>query len=368
MILDKSNNILICPLEWGLGHSGRMIPLALRLQNMNNKIFIGAGHEHICFFKKELDGVLYIHFPGFRPGYSALLPQYLVLLLKLPLLFYHIIHEHIKLRKIIKRHNIDIVISDNRFGLWNRKIKTVYITHMPRIPFPAGFRWMERAGTALHRFIIKKYSFCLIPDLPGEPNLTGRLSHGVRLPSNATFTGILSRFTESVEEASGAEEITGLPHHTVILSGPEPQRSILRQKLVNILEKNKTASVFLEGKPADKSRLSMSGNILSFNHLNTPDMKKVIMSSMSIICRSGYSTVMELVSLGKSALLVPTPGQTEQEYLAGYLSSLGLFTMVRQNEISDQMSLNTANIPFPDAINEESSELLGKALKAVLKD
>lgn len=97
-------------------------------------------------------------------------------------------------------------------------------------------------------------------------------------------------------------------------------------------------------------------------------MKKVIMSSMSIICRSGYSTVMELVSLGKSALLVPTPGQTEQEYLAGYLSSLGLFTMVRQNEISDQMSLNTANIPFPDAINEESSELLGKALKAVLKD
>ena len=115
-------------------------------------------------------------------------------LFKTPLLLFHIFREHFRLKRIISEYSIDIVISDNRFGLWNRKIKTVYITHMPLIPFPKPLQFLEFIGISLHRVIIRKYSFCFIPDLPGEINVTGRLSHGIRLPDNVRYIGILSRF------------------------------------------------------------------------------------------------------------------------------------------------------------------------------
>ena len=192
--MNKKYNILICPLEWGLGHAARMIPLARKLREMNNNIIIGSGEEHLALFRNEVPGLSYIKFTGFKPGYSSFLPQYLTLLLKTPLLLYHIIREHFRLKKIIREHSIDIVISDNRFGLWNRNITTVYITHMPLIPFPKSLRFLEFIGILLHRAVIKKYSLCFIPDLPGELNVSGRLSHRIKLPDNVRFTGILSRF------------------------------------------------------------------------------------------------------------------------------------------------------------------------------
>ena len=190
--MERKNNILICPLEWGLGHAGRMIPLAKKLYERNNNIFIGAGEEHLSLFRNELLGVTYISFPGFRPGYSRHLPQYLVLLLEMPILLFHITQEHFRLKKIIRDYNIDIVISDNRFGLWNKNVQTVYITHQPLIPFPKLFRFLEVPGVLLHRFIIKKYSFCFIPDLPGEINISGRLSHGLKLPGNVRYKRLMS--------------------------------------------------------------------------------------------------------------------------------------------------------------------------------
>ena len=192
--MNTRHNILICPLEWGLGHAARMIPMARKLLDMNQNVFIASGEEHLNLFRKELPGLTYIDFPGFKPGYSRYLPQYIPLLFKTPLLLFHIIREHYRLKRIISDYSIDIVISDNRFGLWNRKIRTAYITHMPLIPFPKPFQFLEFIGIRLHRFIIRKYSLCFIPDLPGEINLTGRLSHGIRLPENVRYIGILSRF------------------------------------------------------------------------------------------------------------------------------------------------------------------------------
>ena len=140
--MNKVKNILICPLEWGLGHAARMIPLARKLREMNNNIIIASGEEHLALFRTELPGLTYINFSGFRPGYSRYFPQYMTLLLKTPLLLYHIILEHFRLKKIIREHSIDIVISDNRFGLWNKEITTVYVTHMPLIPFPGPVRFL----------------------------------------------------------------------------------------------------------------------------------------------------------------------------------------------------------------------------------
>ncbi len=338
-----------------------MIPLASRLLMMNNRVFIGAGEKHLSLFRSEIPGLTYIDFPGFSPGYSKWLPQYLALLLKTPLLLYHIIREHYRLKKIISENAIDIVISDNRFGLWNKKVKTVYVTHLPVIPLPKYLFFLEFTGIILHRAIIKRYNFCFIPDLPGDLNVSGRLSHGIRLPLNVRFIGLLSRFADIVSDEK--KNPAGFPHNTIILSGPEPQRSILKQKLVDLLKDKEPLSVFLGGRPDKNTGIECKNNLIFYNHLPAPEMKTVITGSNSIITRSGYTTIMELISLNCSALLIPTPGQTEQEYLARYLQKKGWFTFLPQNKIIEGLPLQPLMPHWKNEIMEQSNRLLEKALR-----
>jgi hypothetical protein len=363
--LDKIKNILICPLEWGLGHAARMIPLARRLREMNNNILIASGEKHLALFRTEMPGLTYIHFSGFSPGYSRYFPQYLSLLLKTPLLLYHIILEHFRLKKIIRVYDIDIVISDNRFGLWNREITSVYITHMPLIPFPKPLRFLEFLGVLLHRIVIKKYSLCFIPDLPGELNVSGRLSHGVNLPGNVRFAGIFSRFISSdIPPKRSPDEFR---HITIILSGPEPQREMFRQKLSRLLKDKEPVLVILEGRPDREKEIVRTGNILSYNHLTASEMARMLTGSESIISRSGYTSIMELISLNCGALLIPTPGQTEQEYLAGYMAERGWFHTVSQDKIKEGLPMPTTEAGWSDEIISESTILLNRALKELLE-
>jgi hypothetical protein len=363
--LDKSANILICPLEWGLGHAARMIPLAQRLQEMNNNIFVGSGSKHLALFNAEMNGITCVNFPGFRPRYSRYMPQYLVMLFQTPRLLYHIIREHIGLNKVIREYSIDIVISDNRFGLWNKKITSVYVTHMPLIPLPKSLKFLEFTGVLLHRFIIRKYKYCYIPDLPGEVNLSGRLSHSVKLPGNVGFIGILSRFISS--DPIGSTDKKDILHNTVILSGPEPQRGMLKQKLVSLLKENEPVTFILEGNPGKSAEQIKSGNIICLSHLPASEMKKMVAGSESIISRSGYTSIMDLVSLNCSALLIPTPGQTEQEYLAEYLSGKGWFDTISQGSLNDKLKLRTISPAWPTSLIEESKILLNKALEELLE-
>ena len=363
--MNKNYNILICPLEWGLGHASRMIPVARKLREMNHNVFIGSGEEHLSLFRNELTGLNYINFSGFSPGYSRILPQYASLLFKIPSLMYNIIREHNRLKKIIKENSIDIVISDNRFGLWNKTVTSVYVTHMPLIPLPEFFKFLEPVGVLLHRIIIKKYSLCFIPDLPGNLNLSGRLSHGVRLPENTRFIGILSKFTSL--EKSQIENPVKSQHNTVILSGPEPQKGILRQKLTRLLKDAKPETIMFEGKPSKGGEITRTGNITFYSHLPASRMKGIIEESENIITRSGYSTVMELASLNRGALIIPTPGQTEQEYLAEYLSGKGWFYTMSQDETDGGIAFHTKNELIPAEINRQSSLLLSEALNELLE-
>lgn len=335
-----------------------MIPLARKLMEMNNTVFIASGEEHLSLFRSELPGLSYLSLPGFNPGYSRRLPQYLSLLLKVPLLLWHIGKEHHRVKKLISDNNIDIIISDNRFGLWNRKIISVYVTHMPRIPLPRSLKFLEPAGVYLHRQIINKFTYCFIPDLPGDLNLSGRLSHGIKLPDNVRYIGILSKFNV----AEQTPEIPSVAHHdTVILSGPEPQREIFKQILVKVLKDNDTPVMMFEGKPLAENGTKKNGSITFYNHLPASKMKTIIEHSRNIITRSGYTTIMELVSLNCTALIIPTPGQTEQEYLAEYLSKKGWFSTITQNEIGSKLVFCEGK-NIHDEINRQSNVLLSKAL------
>jgi spore coat polysaccharide biosynthesis predicted glycosyltransferase SpsG len=362
--LENSKNILICPLEWGLGHAARMIPLAKKLCELNNNVFVASGEKHLDLFRAETTGITLIGFPGFSPTYSRHLPQYLAMLLRTPLLLYHIIREHQELKTLISRYNIDIVISDNRFGLWNSKAKTVYVTHLPRIPLPKPFRLLEWTGVLLHRAVIRKYDYCFIPDLPGELNLSGRLSHEIMIPGKVKYIGILSRFSDT----KPSEIHFNYPHNTVILSGPEPQRGILKKKLEERLSGEETDTVFLEGKPGLMTEAKRSGHLIYYNHLPAAAMRELLTSSTCIISRSGYTTVMDLAAIGCSALLIPTPGQTEQEYLAEYLSGKGLFQTTTQDKIKDVRLTDTRKIGGSEEIIKQSEVLLSAALSDLLEE
>lgn len=363
--MDKKYKILICPLGWGLGHAGRMIPVISGLRDRGHHILIGAEDKHFAFFNSELPGSDLIRFPGFKPAYSRFLPVHIVLFFQIPILLYHTVHEHFKLKKIIRDNSIDILISDNRFGLWNKNIRTVYVTHMPLIPFPGIFRSFEFIGIRLHRAIIRRYTLCFIPDLPGAMNLTGRLTHDLRLPENSRFIGILSRFMSM--DPGKAMNDSGFSHNCVIISGPPPQSGILRKKLIRVLQNRQPETIILGGKPEKSSEMTRSGNIIYYDHLSSEPMRKVILQSENIIARAGYSTIMDLICLRKSALLIPTPGQTEQEYLSRYLSGRKLFSYMSQKEINDDFRFpGPRSTEWSDNITTRSRIFFEKALNELL--
>lgn len=334
---------------------------------MGHCIYFGAEERHLAFLESELPGSTLIKFPGFKPGYSRFLPAYIVLLLKIPLLIYHTISEHFKVKRIIKHNSIDILISDNRFGLWNKDIKTVYVTHMPLIPFPEAFRFLECIGIKLHSAIIRRYSFCFIPDLPGSVNFTGRLTHSCTLPDNARFIGVLSRFVGS--ESQGTENNFSFRHNCVIISGPPPQNEILRKKLIQVLKGRQPVTIFLGGNPEGSAEMVRSDNIMYYNHLPSGEMKTMIRQSENIIARAGYSTIMDLICLKRSALLIPTPGQTEQEYLSRYLSGKGWFSYISQKEITNELRFNSSlPMNWSDDIIVQSSILLERALNEISEE
>jgi uncharacterized protein (TIGR00661 family) len=360
--LNEKKNILICPLEWGLGHAGRMVPVAKALQKLNHNILFGSGEEHLNFLKTEVPGATFIHFPGFSINYSRFFPQYLIILLKSPLLIYQIFLEHRALKKIIRDNSVDIVISDNRIGLWNSGIKTVFVTHQMRIAFPKPFRFLEFIGIRITRSIIKKYTWCFIPDLAGDLNVSGRLSHGIRMPENTRYIGILSRFSNPDYDLH-----SGPGKCSVILSGPEPQRSMLKKKLTKILLSTRIPCAILEGKPGTDYESNSINNLVFYNHLPEKETIKLLKESNTIISRSGYTTIMELISIGKSALLIPTPGQTEQEYLAEYLTQKGWFRSVFQRDLDVKHIIPSSPGIDPEEIIEESRILLEIALKELLE-
>jgi hypothetical protein len=320
--------ILICPLDWGIGHTSRMIPVAARLMNEGHDVVFGVSERQAAFLRTDLTRAAVIHFPGFTTRYSRVLPMYLYTAFRIPAFIISLVREHRRLRYLLATEHFDMVISDNRMGLWNRGVRTVYVTHMLRIPMPPMLRFLEPAGVLIHRLFINRFDECHIPDLPHEGNLSGRLSHNVTLPANASYIGILSKYDlcspSEMEIPTELRTLTGGRWSVLILSGPEPQRSLLREKITGEWDHREGTLVVMEGRPDNNLHITCNEGIVSVPHLPPCALAALLKGSRRIISRSGYTTIMELASLGRlasRATLLPPPGQTEQEYLATRLPS-----------------------------------------------
>lgn len=356
----KGKNILVCPLNWGLGHASRMIKLIeIFLENRAN-ITIGADGEALDYLKEEYPQIPIIKIPGYRIQYAKTgILLVLHFIWQSPKILYATIYEHYLLKRILKNRNFDLIISDNRYGLWLHNTKSVFITHQLFIRLPLAIRFLKFIPNGFVHFCIRKYTECWVPDNKGGNNLSGRLAHGRNLPDNIRYIGPLSRFHYS------------LPTHEFkykfccIISGPEQQRSLFEQKMYLQLNTLSFKNALVRG-VNDSSLRNENKQLDIFGRLNTRELFRIIEQSEIVICRSGYSSIMDLIRLNKRAVLVPTPGQPEQEYLADYLEERKAFMRMKQKNIDISKIVLSISRYSPDKMIEENSTL--EAIQNVLKD
>lgn len=329
--MNKAKKILIVPLDWGLGHATRCIPIINTLISAGCEVIIAGSEETNSLLAKEFPDLRIVSLIGYRIKYSQTawkLP--FVLGCQLPKIIKQIQYENLWLKQFIAEENIDAIISDNRYGLYHDTIPSVIITHQLTIQVPQS-AWVEQWVNNLHRKRLAKFSEIWVPDYKQQP-MAGKLSQSNHLPQ-VKHLGNLSRFNFQSSIESQHDLL-------ILLSGPEPQRTLLEQKIIQHFTSSKLKILIVRGKPHKQSSPEPIGNLQFVNHLSATALQTAILSAAFVICRSGYSTIMDLIKLNKHALIIPTPGQTEQEYLGEYLSQQGWFCMLPQHEIKNEALLN----------------------------
>ncbi|MBX3256504.1 MAG: glycosyl transferase family 28 [Chitinophagaceae bacterium] len=333
----RKPSILVAPLDWGLGHAARCIPIVNELIIQGWEVSLAGSGSSLFLLQQQFPHLRCFPLKGYDVFYhSATGNLSFTIARQIPKIWAAIRHEHRRLRQILTTQHFDVVLSDNRYGLYAKNVHTVFITH--QLAIRSGLN--KRVDQLLRRFnyrYIQKFNECWIPDFGGDTNIAGELSHPVSLPPNARYIGPLSRL--SIEPQEKRYDIA------ILLSGPEPSRTCWENKILDQLLHFRGKALLVRGVMDDTPVLQQPG-IHVENMLPATELNKVIQQSEWIICRSGYTSVMDLLRLQKKAILVPTPGQPEQEYLAHYLQSRGVFYTVAENRFSLELCLAEAAL-FP---------------------
>lgn len=313
----KKKKILVCPLNWGLGHATRCVPIIRKLLAEGHEVVIAADGFPLRFLQKEFPALRTIESSSYPIRYSKGDTLIWIMIPFIPKLLGRIWKEHRWLSKLQKQEHFDEVISDNRFGLWNKRVHSIYITHQVMIKMPRNLSHFETFIYKIHRSIINRYNECWIPDYAEEQGLSGDLSHKYPAPGNARFIGMLSRFDNYKDIAPDTTY-----HTVVVLSGVEPQRTIFEAAMTAKYRDAETQTIILRGLPGEQ-QTEKEGRVDLLSHIDDEHFAALFKGCRSVVCRAGYSTVMDLEVLGvlNKAQFYPTPGQTEQEYLAEFLTA-----------------------------------------------
>jgi uncharacterized protein (TIGR00661 family) len=335
--LQHPVNILICPLDWGLGHATRCIPIIRHLLKLKCRVFIAGSGRSLTLLQTEFPESTFIRLKSYKYFYSRKARMVLSMIFSAPFIFYGIFRENQQLKKIIRQYKIQGVISDNRFGLWSSKVPCAYISHQIRIKAAYPWHFTEPLLYRIHRYFIKKYDVLWIPDHEKEPSLSGELVHNIDKSIHCRYIGPLSRF-HGFGLPDERENKTFSSDILAIISGPEPQRSIFESIITRQAPTVTQKIVLLQGKPESHAEPYKKNNLTIYPHVETSVLVQMIANAGTILCRPGYSSIMDLAVLGKNAFFVPTPGQTEQEYLANYFQELGVC------RYSNQQSFNLSEV------------------------
>lgn len=300
-----SKKVLVTPLNWGLGHATRCIPIIRLLLERGHQVAIASDGDSLELLKREFSELTTFILPSYNIQYSRNFPAWLDTVRRAPKFRRTIRLERAAIEKIQQEHKFDLIISDNRYGCRSNNVRSVFISHQLNLPSPSGLTLLGGVINFFHKQLIRKFNTIWIPDATGSL-LSGNLT---KTNLRAEFMGILSRFNKS----EGDENVYKF---SVVLSGPEPQRTLLEKNLLPQVIALNAPSVFVRGLVTEKMGVSEIENVKIVNHLKAEELEKIIRQSEIIVSRSGYSTIMDLAALGKKAVFIPTPGQPEQEYLS----------------------------------------------------
>ena len=315
--------ILVAPLNWGLGHATRCIPIIKALEEQGFEPILASDGVAFSLLKKEFPHLEAIELPSYNIMYSKKGKFFKWNLLKrVPRILKSINRENKALQTIVQSSAIDGVISDNRLGIYSKKVHSIYITHQLQVLSGTT----TGLSTKWHQNFIRKFDECWVPDCEGEPNLSGNLGHVKQFEIPTKYIGPLTRF-KKVDTKIKYDIM-------ILLSGPEPQRTMLEEKLLNEFNGYNGKVLFVKGKLEDKQIRTEKGNMDIYNFMTSEVLEKSINQSNLIVSRSGYTTIMDLAKLNKKAFFIPTPGQFEQEYLAKRFTKMGIIPSCSQDDFS----------------------------------
>ena len=343
--------ILLAPLNWGLGHASRCVPLVQRLLDEGHEVVLGGDGDSLTLLRKHFPKLRYVYLAPLRLRYSAGQRQVCAMLRALPQLIRWSLQDHTMLRAVLREEHFDQVISDNRFGLFINEARTgittndkrpitVYMTHQLRVLLPCGWRWLEPLVARLHARIYTRYNKVWVPDrkgsgteYPPRDTLAGELSHlhstlNSQPSTLIEYIGPLSRFSLTLPTTN--DKIPTTNYDVVaVLSGLEPHRTMLERELVSRYLGKEEKVLIVQGLMSNPLLRVTHKNITLVPYMNDAELAAALLTAKHIIARSGYSTIMDLVALGilttkdkllttnnRTIELIPTPGQPEQEYLA----------------------------------------------------
>ena len=320
-----NKKILVAPLNWGIGHATRCVPIINQLLEQGFEPIIASDGDALRYLEEEFPEVYSFELPSYHIKYSKKAYFFKIkLLFQIPQIKKAVAEEYKIVQQMIKDENIQGIISDNRFGVYSNQIPSVYLTHQINV-----FSGLTTFLTSrIHQKIMKKFDEIWVPDNQRDFKLSGNLSKSNRI--HPKFIGVLSRFQHHQLIKNNHYEYDIL----VLLSGTEPQRTILEGKLIHELKNHPKKIFFVRGVINQKSNLENTKNISFVNFLTQTELYKIIIKSKLVIARSGYSTIMDLAVLQKKCFFIPTPNQTEQEYLAENLNNLKIAPFSKQKDFN----------------------------------
>lgn len=321
--MKQKKNILVAPLHWGLGHATRCIPIIRSLLDNGFDVTLASDGAALKLLEIEFPDLKSYELPSYDIRYArkgGLLK--VKLLFSLPKIRKAISEEKKIVKRLVRNGYIDGIISDNRFGVYSKKVPSVFITHQLNV-LSGNTTWLSSKA---HQRVIRKFTECWVPDIEGHGNLSGKLGHLKRPLFKLRYIGPLSRMIPQEREIK--YELLCL------LSGPEPQRSLLEETLMQQLRHAGKRVIMVRGVVEDAVRKEEHDGITLVNFLPSRELEKVINESEIVLSRSGYTTIMDLAVLGKKAFFIPTPGQYEQKYLAERLAKNKLVPFCKQEDFN----------------------------------
>lgn len=355
--MARPKRVLVAPLNWGLGHATRCIPVIRFLKNSGHEVIIATDGDALLLLKTEFPELKFHELPGYEAYYSRGSSLVFALARQLPKFISAIKKEHNLVSTLVETEQVEAIISDNRYGVWSDKVPTAIISHQLNLLMPGGLRWMGPVVNAFHRRLLRKFNFIWIPDAAGSV-LSGYLSASHRL-TNTRFIGPLSRFNFLNNNMPGTYDLLA------VLSGPEPQRTVLEKILLEKLSASGLMCLLVRGVVKSKTRTTYN-NITVIDFLPATQLNMEICRARVVVARPGYSTIMDLAKLGKKAILIPTPGQTEQAYLGERAMTNNYAFVVNQHNFNIAEALERIKSCFGFPVTEVTDTALSVAVEELL--